>query len=84
MRWTVLTVRSPADPSRHRVAVWRELRRVGALLLGQGVWAIPGHARLHHHAGPGGHRPRECHPSRSATRLAARPPSMLVTANTIF
>ncbi len=41
MRWTVLIVRLPADPSRHRVAVWRELRRVGALSLGQGVWAVP-------------------------------------------
>src|SRR6266536_1101964 len=41
LRWTVLIVRLPADPSRHRVAVWRELRRIGALLLGQGVWAIP-------------------------------------------
>ena len=39
--WTVLAVRLPADPSRHRVAVWRELRRVGALSLGQGVWALP-------------------------------------------
>jgi hypothetical protein len=37
----VLSVRLPADPSRHRVAVWRELRRVGALSLGQGVWALP-------------------------------------------
>jgi hypothetical protein len=41
MRWTILIVRLPADPSRHRVAVWRELRRTGALLLGQGVWALP-------------------------------------------
>src|SRR6266568_3372342 len=41
LRWTVLVVRLPADPSRHRVAVWRELRRVGALMLGQGVWAVP-------------------------------------------
>jgi flagellar biosynthesis regulator FlaF len=39
--WTVLAVRLPAEPSRHRVAVWRELRRVGALSLGQGVWALP-------------------------------------------
>src|SRR5262245_28427355 len=39
--WTVLAVRVPAEPSRHRVAVWRELRRVGALSLGQGVWALP-------------------------------------------
>jgi len=41
MQWTVLIVRLPADPSRHRVAVWRELRRTGALMLGQGVWAVP-------------------------------------------
>jgi DNA-binding transcriptional regulator PaaX len=41
MRWLVLVVRVPADPSRHRVAVWRELRRAGAVLLGQGVWAVP-------------------------------------------
>jgi DNA-binding transcriptional regulator PaaX len=39
--WLVLVVRVPADPSRHRVAVWRELRRAGAVLLGQGVWAVP-------------------------------------------
>ncbi len=40
-RWLVLVVRVPADPTRHRVAVWRELRRAGAILLGQGVWAVP-------------------------------------------
>ncbi|WAL69287.1 chromate resistance protein ChrB [Amycolatopsis cynarae] len=40
-RWLVLVVRVPAEPSRHRVAVWRELRRVGALSLGQGIWAVP-------------------------------------------
>jgi hypothetical protein len=34
-------VKLPAEPSRHRVAVWRELRRAGALALGQGVWALP-------------------------------------------
>jgi hypothetical protein len=41
VRWLVLVVRVPAEPSRHRVAVWRELRRAGAVLLGQGVWAVP-------------------------------------------
>ncbi len=41
MRWLLLLVRLPAEPSRHRVAVWRELRRVGALSVGQGVWAVP-------------------------------------------
>jgi len=41
VRWIVLFVRLAAEPSRHRVAVWRELRRVGALSLGQGAWAVP-------------------------------------------
>jgi DNA-binding transcriptional regulator PaaX len=40
-RWLVLVVRVPAEPSRYRVAVWRELRRVGAVPLGQGCWAVP-------------------------------------------
>ncbi|TDD69226.1 chromate resistance protein ChrB [Actinomadura darangshiensis] len=39
--WVVLLVRLPAGPSRHRVAVWRELRRIGALSLGQGTWTVP-------------------------------------------
>jgi len=40
-RWLVLVIRIPTEPSRHRVAVWRELRKAGALSLGQGVWAVP-------------------------------------------
>jgi hypothetical protein len=41
MLWRVLTFRLPAEPSRHRVSVWRELRRLGAVPLQQGTWAIP-------------------------------------------
>jgi hypothetical protein len=41
VQWVVLTYRLPAEPSRHRVAVWRELRRVGALSLQQATWAVP-------------------------------------------
>jgi hypothetical protein len=37
MEWIVLLVRLAAEPSRHRVAVWRELRRAGAVSLGPGV-----------------------------------------------
>jgi hypothetical protein len=37
----VITYRLPAEPSRHRVAVWRELRRLGAVALQQGAWAVP-------------------------------------------
>ncbi|MFC7330931.1 Chromate resistance protein ChrB [Marinactinospora rubrisoli] len=40
-RWVLLLVRLPKQPSRHRVAVWRELRRVGAVSIGQGTWAVP-------------------------------------------
>ena len=40
-RWLLVVIRLPAEPSRHRVGVWRELRRTGALSLGQGVWAVP-------------------------------------------
>jgi hypothetical protein len=41
MAWRVITCRLPAEPSRHRVAVWRELRRLGAVPLQQGTWAVP-------------------------------------------
>lgn len=40
-RWLVLVIKLAAEPSRHRVAVWRELRKTGALSLGQGIWAVP-------------------------------------------
>jgi hypothetical protein len=39
--WRVITYRLPPEPSRHRVAVWRELRRLGAVALQQGSWAVP-------------------------------------------
>ena len=41
MNWIVLLFRVPAEPSRHRVAVWRELRRTGAVSLGQSAWLAP-------------------------------------------
>jgi hypothetical protein len=41
MVWRVITYRLPPEPSRHRVAVWRELRRLGAVPLQQGTWAVP-------------------------------------------
>jgi hypothetical protein len=39
--WELLIYRLPTQPSRVRVAVWRELRRLGALPLQQGVVAVP-------------------------------------------
>jgi sugar phosphate isomerase/epimerase len=41
VEWIVLLYRVPAEPSRHRVAVWRELRRTGAVSLGQSAWLAP-------------------------------------------
>lgn len=41
VHWLVVSVRLAAEPSRHRVAVWRELRKIGAVSLGQGSWAVP-------------------------------------------
>ena len=39
--WIVVVAHLPAKPSRHRVAVWRELRRAGAMPLGSGTWTLP-------------------------------------------
>jgi len=39
--WRVIIYRLPAEPSRHRVGIWRELRRLGAVPLQQGTWAVP-------------------------------------------
>ena len=41
MPWRVISYRLPKEPSRHRVGVWRELRRLGAVALQQGTWAVP-------------------------------------------
>src|SRR4028118_1236435 len=40
-RWVLLVYRIPREPSRHRVAVWRKLRDLGALYLRDGVAALP-------------------------------------------
>lgn len=42
-RWLLILVQVPAQPSRHRVAVWRELRRIGAVPLLPGTWVLPAH-----------------------------------------
>jgi hypothetical protein len=44
--WRVLTYRIGSESSRHRVAVWRELRRAGAVPLQSATWAIPSGARF--------------------------------------
>ncbi len=39
--WRLFTYRLPPEPSRHRVAVWRELRKAGAVAVQQATWAVP-------------------------------------------
>jgi hypothetical protein len=34
-------IQLPSEPSRHRVAVWRELRKAGAVPVSPGTWALP-------------------------------------------
>ncbi|MFN8221924.1 MAG: Chromate resistance protein ChrB [Gaiellales bacterium] len=41
MTWELFLYRLPSEPSRARVAVWRELRRLGALPLASAVVAVP-------------------------------------------
>src|SRR4051794_27373063 len=41
VEWLLAVVQVPAQPTRHRVAVWRELRRAGAVPVSQGTWALP-------------------------------------------
>jgi DNA-binding transcriptional regulator PaaX len=39
--WLLLVCRMPTEPARHRMALWRELRRAGAVPIAQAVWALP-------------------------------------------
>lgn len=42
MGWRVVTYKLvQSEPSRHRVAVWRELRKTGAVALQQATWIVP-------------------------------------------
>jgi hypothetical protein len=43
MKWAIVTYRVTQEPSRHRVAIWRELRQAGAVPLQQATWALPVH-----------------------------------------
>jgi DNA-binding transcriptional regulator PaaX len=41
VKWQLLVVRLSGAPSRVRVGIWRELRRLGAVSLGQSAWVLP-------------------------------------------
>ncbi|MFN8636167.1 MAG: Chromate resistance protein ChrB [Chloroflexota bacterium] len=39
--WLLLVYTVPREPTAHRVAVWRKLKRLGAILLHDAVWVLP-------------------------------------------
>ncbi len=41
IEWVLILPQIPSEPSRHRVAVWRQLRKAGAVPVSTGVWALP-------------------------------------------
>ena len=41
MRWLTLLLSLPPTPSRHRVGVWRKLKRLGAVKLRGAAWILP-------------------------------------------
>lgn len=45
LKWVFLLYRLPREPSRPRIAVWRNLRRLGAAQLADGLVALPLDAR---------------------------------------
>ncbi len=47
--WLLLSYRLPSHPSRMRLAVWRRLKRSGAVLIEGGVWALPLGAQTQEH-----------------------------------
>jgi len=46
-RWVLLAYRLPREPSTPRIAIWRDLRRLGATQIADGVVALPLDARTH-------------------------------------
>ena len=45
MKWLLLVYRIPREPSAGRVAVWRKLKKTGAVALQDAVWVLPGSER---------------------------------------
>ena len=47
--WVLLSYRLPREPSTPRIALWRRLRKLGAVQLGDGVAALPLDDRTREH-----------------------------------
>lgn len=41
IKWIVLNYNLPTEPSRHRVATWRGLKKIGAVNVQQSMWILP-------------------------------------------
>lgn len=61
MAWQLLVYRLPSETSRARVAVWRELRPLGALPLQQSVAAVPERGEMPARARASGRVERAAH-----------------------
>jgi hypothetical protein len=42
--WLLCSYRLPREPTRLRIAIWRRLKRVGAVMLHDGLWVLPNDA----------------------------------------
>lgn len=47
MLWLLLTYKVPPEPTARRVAIWRKLKRLGAILLHDSVWILPNTPTTH-------------------------------------
>jgi len=41
VKWLVINYNLPTEPSRHRVAAWRWLKKIGAVNIQQSMWLLP-------------------------------------------
>jgi Protein ChrB, N-terminal len=47
--WLLMAHKVPREPTAHRVGVWRKLKRLGAVLVHDSVWVLPGNSRTREH-----------------------------------
>jgi hypothetical protein len=45
LTWILLSSRLPREPTRLRLAIWRRLKRLGAVLIHDAVWMLPADAK---------------------------------------
>lgn len=46
-RWILLIYKVPPSPARHRIAVWRKLKKLGALYIQKSACVLPNNTYLH-------------------------------------